>query len=160
MKNQEIMPPAYDPDMEPILDINGIQQLLPHRYPMGLVDKVMELDDLQIVAVKNVTYNESFFQGHFPKDPVMPGVLVIEAMAQCGGILALSNVSSPELYSTYFLSIKNARFKKKIVPGDTLKFHVKYTSPIKRGIASMHGCCFVGTKLVAEAEFTAMITKN
>jgi len=160
MKKKKIMVPVYDPDKEPVMDINQIHQLLPHRYPMGLVDKVTEISDNNIVAIKNVTYNEEFFKGHLPNEHIMPGVLVIEALAQCGGILALNSVEFPGQYSTYFLSIKDTKFRKKIVPGDTLMLNVMYASPVKRGIASMKGLCFVGSKLVAETSFTAMIIKN
>ena len=153
-------PPHYDPDAEPIMDINRIQQLLPHRYPMGLVDKVIELSEEEIVGLKNVTFNEAIFTGHFPSEPVMPGVYIIEAMAQCGGLLALQGAEDGEKFSTYFLGIKEAKFKKKIIPGDTLLIRVNYITPVSHGIATMHADCFVGSKVAAEATFTARIVKN
>lgn len=160
IKKHEIQCPAYDPNKEPLMDVNRIRELLPHRYPMQLVDKVISLDDNEIVAVKNVTSNEPFFTGHFPQEPVMPGVLLVEAMAQAGGLLVLNTVEEPERWSTYFMKIDNVKFRKKVVPGDTLIFKVKLLGPLRRGIASMAGHIFVGDNIVAEAEFTAQIIKN
>ena len=137
-----------------------IRELLPHRYPMQLVDKVVEMGSNYIVAVKNVTSNEAFFQGHFPQEPVMPGVLQIEAMAQAGGLLVLNSVEEPERWSTYFLRIDDVKFRRKVVPGDTLLFRVELLAPIRHGISSMKGFAFVGETVVMEATFTAQIVKN
>ena len=156
----EIQAPNYDPNDAPLMDVNRIRQLLPHRYPMQLVDKVVETGSNYIVALKNVTANEEFFQGHFPQEPVMPGVLQIEAMAQAGGLLVLNSVEEPERWSTYFLRIDNVKFRRKVVPGDTLVFRVELLSPIRHGISSMHGFAFVGETIVMEATFTAQIVKN
>jgi UDP-3-O-[3-hydroxymyristoyl] N-acetylglucosamine deacetylase/3-hydroxyacyl-[acyl-carrier-protein] dehydratase len=142
------------------LDNVAIQKLLPHRYPMQLVDKIVEKTKKYIVGVKNVTANEQFFQGHFPGEPVMPGVLQIEALAQCGGLLVLSDLEDADKYSTYFLRIDDVKFRNKVVPGDTLLFHVRLISPIRRGIATMKGFAFVGENCVMEATFTAQIVKN
>lgn len=133
--------------------------MLPHRYPFLLVDKVMTMDHESIVGVKNVTMNEPFFQGHFPGNPVMPGVLQIEAMAQVGGIFALSQVSDPENYTTYFMKIDGVRFKQKVLPGDTLVFHLKLDSPIRRGLVSMKGVAYVNDKEVCEAYMLAQVAK-
>lgn len=160
IRQHEIQAPVYDPNKEPIMDIQHILDLLPHRFPMQLVDKVIELGANYIVGVKNVTNNEPFFQGHFPQEPVMPGVLQIETMAQCGGLLALHSVEDPESYSTYFLKIDGVKFRQKVVPGDTLVCRVELTSPLRRGIASLKGYMFVGETIVSEASFTAQIVKN
>ena len=142
------------------MDVNRIRELLPHRYPFQLVDKVIAIGANYIVGVKNVTANEPFFQGHFPQEPVMPGVLQIEAMAQCGGLLVLNSVDEPERYSTYFLKIDGVKFRQKVVPGDTLIFRVELLAPIRRGISTMKGYVFVGEKVVCEAEFMAQIVKK
>ena len=142
------------------MDVNRIRELLPHRYPMQLVDKVTQLGANTIVGVKNVTANEPFFQGHFPQEPVMPGVLQIEAMAQCGGLLVLNTLEEPERWSTYFMKIDAVKFRKKVVPGDTLIFKVELLAPVRHGISSMKGYIFVGDQVVAEATFTAQIVKN
>ena len=160
LKRQEIQAPVYNPNVEPLMDINAIRAALPHRYPFLLVDKIIERDERHIVGVKNVTVNEPFFQGHFPQEPVMPGVLHIEAMAQTGGLLVLSQVEEPERYSTYFMKIDNVKFRQKVVPGDTLIFHVSFMTPMRRGCAVMKGYAFVGEKIVTECEFMAQIVKN
>lgn len=160
IRRHEVQCPSYDPNEEPVLDINRIKELLPHRYPMLLVDKIISIDENTIVGVKNVTGNEPFFIGHFPKEPVMPGVLQIEAMAQAGGLLVLNSVEDPANWSTYFMKIDGVKFRKKVVPGDTLIFKVKLLEPVRRGISSMKGYIFVGDTLVCEAEFTAKMAKK
>lgn len=152
--------PHYDPNKEPLMDINRIKDLLPHRYPILMVDKIIEKTDTSIVGIKNITNDEHFFIGHFPDEPVMPGVLQIEAMAQTGGLLVLSSLDEPEKYSTYFLKIDNVKFRSKVVPGDTVIFKVELSSEMRRGIATMRGVAFVGDKVVSEADFTAQIIKN
>ncbi len=160
IRAHEVQAPSYDPNEEPVMDVNRIRELLPHRYPMQLVDKVVEIGPTSIVAVKNITANEAFFQGHFPQEPVMPGVLQVEAMAQAGGLLVLSMVEEPERWSTYFTRIDSVKFRKKVVPGDTLIFKVELLAPLRHGISSMKGFVFVGEKIVTEATFTAQIVKN
>ena len=161
MKRTEVQAPVYDPNKEPIMDNIGIKKIMPHRYPMQLVDKIVQIEENDfVVGIKNVTANEPFFVGHFPEEPVMPGVLQIEAMAQCSGILVLSCVDEPERYSTYFMKIDNVKFRQKVVPGDTLIFHVSFMTPLRRGIAQMKGYAFVGDKIVSECEFMAQIIKN
>ena len=150
--------PEYDPNQEPVIDINRIKNLLPHRYPFLMVDKIISTNETEIVGIKNTTINEPFFQGHFPDEPVMPGVFLIEAMAQTGGLLVLNKLEGK--YSTYFIRIDNVKFRKKVVPGDTLIFKLTLTSPIRRGIANMKGVTFVGNKIVAEGEFMAQIVKQ
>lgn len=160
IRKHEIQAPIYDPLSEPVLDIKQIRQLLPHRYPMQLVDKIMDINGNTIVGVKNVTGNEPFFQGHFPDEPVMPGVLLIEAMAQCGGLIVLNTMDEPENYTAYFLKIDNVKFRKKVVPGDTLVFKVTLLHPVRHGLSTLQGYIFVGDQLVAEAQFTCQIFKN
>ena len=160
IRKHEVQAPIYDPNEDPLIDNIHIRQLLPHRYPMQLVDKVVAMGATSIIGVKNVTANEPFFQGHFPDEPVMPGVLQIEAMAQCGGLLVLSQLDEPEKWSTYFLKIDDVKFRHKVVPGDTLLFRVELLAPIRRGISTMKGYAFVGEKVVCEAEFMAQIVKN
>lgn len=160
IKRQDVQAPIYDPNKEPLLDNKQIRELLPHRYPMQLVDKIIDKSDNYIVGVKNVTANEPFFTGHFPEEPVMPGVLQIEAMAQTGGLLVLSTVDEPERYSTYFMKIDNVKFRQKVVPGDTLIFHVSFMTELRRGCAVMKGYAFVGEHIVSECEFMAQIVKN
>ena len=160
IRKHEVQAPVYDPNDEPIMDVNRICELLPHRYPMQLVDKVTALGANTIVGIKNVTSNEPFFQGHFPEEPVMPGVLQIEAMAQCGGLLVLNTLENPSSWSTYFMKIDDVKFRQKVVPGDTLIFKVDLLAPVRHGISSMKGYIFVGDHVVAEATFTAQIVKN
>lgn len=160
IRKHEIQAPIYDCNEPPVMDVNRIRELLPHRYPMQLVDKVISLGANSIVGVKNVTSNEPFFTGHFPQEPVMPGVLQIEAMAQCGGLLVLNTLEEPERWSTYFMRIDDVKFRQKVVPGDTLLFKVDLLAPVRHDISSMKGYVFVGDKVVSEATFTAQIVKN
>lgn len=160
IRKHEVQAPVYDPNETPIMDNIRIRELLPHRYPMQLVDKVIALGATNIVGIKNITSNEPFFVGHFPQEPVMPGVLQIEAMAQCGGLLVLNTVDEPERWSTYFMRIDDVKFRQKVVPGDTLVFKVELLAPVRHGISSMKGYMFVGDQLVSEATFTAQIVKN
>ncbi|MBX2938926.1 MAG: bifunctional UDP-3-O-[3-hydroxymyristoyl] N-acetylglucosamine deacetylase/3-hydroxyacyl-ACP dehydratase [Ferruginibacter sp.] len=153
------MAPRYDPTREPILDIHQIEKTLPHRYPFLLVDKVMELTDNCVVAIKNVTYNEPFFQGHFPGNCVMPGVLLVEALAQAGGLLAIPR-NTEDHYDTYFLKIEKCKFKQKVVPGDTLILKMELINPIRRGICEMKGTIFIGDRIVTEAILVAQIVKR
>lgn len=160
IKRQEILPPIYNMESTALLDVNQIKELLPHRYPFLLVDKVVEMGSDYIVGIKNVTVNEMHFLGHFPNEPVMPGVLIIEAMAQCAGLLVLSQVEDPKNYSTYFLKIDNVKFRQKVVPGDTLVMKIVFLSDVRRGIANIKGYAFVQGKITTEAEMTAQIAKN
>jgi len=160
IKKQEKQGRVFDLEKAPLYDINDIEKLLPHRYPFLLIDKVMEISDDSIIGVKNVTMNEPMFQGHFPGNPVFPGVLQIEATAQVGGIFALSKVEEPELYSTYFLKIDNVKFKQKVLPGDTLVFELCLLSPIRRGLVHMEGKAYVNGKVVMEAEMLAQVIKD
>jgi UDP-3-O-[3-hydroxymyristoyl] N-acetylglucosamine deacetylase/3-hydroxyacyl-[acyl-carrier-protein] dehydratase len=157
-KAGKVMPPV---DMsKTVYDVNDIMRMLPHRYPFLLVDKIVEMTENYVVGVKNVTMNEPFFQGHFPGNPVMPGVLQIEAMAQAGGILVMGNLTDPQNYTPYFIKIDNVKFKQKVVPGDTLVFWLQLKSPIRRGICHMEGRAFVDGKLVMEGEMMAQIVRN
>jgi UDP-3-O-[3-hydroxymyristoyl] N-acetylglucosamine deacetylase/3-hydroxyacyl-[acyl-carrier-protein] dehydratase len=156
----ESAPPEYNPNKEPIYDVNAIKRMLPHRNPFLLLDKIIEKGSDYIIGIKNVTMNEPFFVGHFPEEPVMPGVLIIESMAQCGGVFVISSMHADGDYSTYFMTMDNIKFRKKVVPGDTLIYKIKLTSPIRRGIANMRGLAFVGDTVVCEGEFMAQIVKN
>ncbi|MCB0379672.1 MAG: bifunctional UDP-3-O-[3-hydroxymyristoyl] N-acetylglucosamine deacetylase/3-hydroxyacyl-ACP dehydratase [Flavobacteriales bacterium] len=160
IKKQQKQGPQFDLTKEPIYDINDIEKLLPHRYPFLLIDKVIEVDETSIVGVKNITFNEPQFTGHFPGNPVMPGVLQIEAMAQVGGIFALSTVPDPENYMTYFMKIDGVKFKRKVIPGDTLVFQLELLTPIRRGIVHMQGKGYVNGQLAVEAELMAQIVKE
>ena len=160
MEETKNMAPHYDPKLPPLFDAQKIYSLLPHRYPFQLVDKIIYLDDNIVAGVKNVTLNEPFFQGHFPNNPVMPGVLQVEAMAQCGGILVLNSIKDPENYWAYFLGIENCRFKRMVVPGDTIVFRCELMAPVRRGIAKFHSQAFVGGKLVCEAVVIASLVKK
>lgn len=152
--------PTFDLNKEPLMDIKQILKLLPHRPPFLFIDKILEMSDSHVVGLKNVTMNESFFVGHFPDEPVMPGVIQIEAMAQCGGVLVLSTVPDPHNYTTLFLKIENVKFRQKVVPGDTVIFNLELASPIRRGIAHMRGQAFVGNKVVMEAQMMASIKEK
>ena len=151
--------PKYDPTKKPLYDINQIKKILPHRYPFLLIDKVTELHEKYVIGIKNVTLNENFFMGHFPDEPIMPGVLQVEAMAQVGGILALSQVEDPENYQTLFLKIDKVKFKRKVIPGDTIIFRLELLTPIRRGLVHMFGQAFVGNELVMEGELMAQVSK-
>jgi UDP-3-O-[3-hydroxymyristoyl] N-acetylglucosamine deacetylase/3-hydroxyacyl-[acyl-carrier-protein] dehydratase len=151
--------PQYDPNKPPVYDVHAIEKKLPHRYPFLLIDKVIELTEKHVIAIKNVTYNEAFFQGHFPGNMVMPGVLQVEALAQTGGILTIPEDPDHD-YDTYFLKIDNCKFKNKVVPGDTLILKMELTNPVRRGICEMKGTIFVGDKLIAEADMVAQIVKK
>ncbi len=152
--------PRYNPDTPPLYNSVQIQELLPHRHPFLLVDKIIELSDTHVVGVKNVTHDEYFFQGHFPGNPVMPGVLQMEALAQAGGILALSLVDPTVKWNTYFLKIDNAKFKNMVVPGDTVILKMELLAPIRRGVCQMRGTAYVGNKIVSEGDLTAQIVKR
>ncbi|EAY28542.1 bifunctional UDP-3-O-[3-hydroxymyristoyl] N-acetylglucosamine deacetylase/3-hydroxyacyl-ACP dehydratase [Microscilla marina] len=160
MKEAKNSIPEYDPKLPALMDIQGILNILPHRYPFALIDKIYHLDDKTVAGIKNVTVNEPFFTGHFPGEPVMPGVLQIEAMAQTGGILVLRTLPNPDDYRAYIISIDKCRFKKMVVPGDTIIFKCELKYPIRRGIATMHGQAFVAGELVCEAQLSASIVKK
>jgi UDP-3-O-[3-hydroxymyristoyl] N-acetylglucosamine deacetylase/3-hydroxyacyl-[acyl-carrier-protein] dehydratase len=152
--------PVYDPSIPPVYGIDEVKRRLPHRYPFLLVDKIIFIDEASVVGIKNITYDESFFQGHFPDEAVMPGVLLVEALAQVGGVLVLNTISEPKKYSTYFLKIDKVKFKQKVVPGDTVILKMELADIVRRGIVTMFGQAFVGNKLVVEGELTAQIIKN
>jgi UDP-3-O-[3-hydroxymyristoyl] N-acetylglucosamine deacetylase/3-hydroxyacyl-[acyl-carrier-protein] dehydratase len=152
--------PVYDPSEPPVYSLEDIKKRLPHRYPFLMVDKIISLTETTVVGIKNVTFDEPYFQGHFPDEPIMPGVLIVESLAQCGGLLVLSTVDEPEKYSTYFLKIDKLKFKHKVVPGDTIILKMDLVEPMRRGIIMMFGQAFVGNHLVAEGEMTAQVVKN
>ena len=160
IRQHSVQAPKYDVNAAPLMDVNKIRQLIPHRYPMLLVDKIVEIGPDYIVGVKNITGNEPYFQGHFPLEPVMPGVLLVEAMAQTGGLLVLNQLAELEHYSTYVLKINNVKFRKKVVPGDTLVFKIEMIQPLHRGLTTMRGFAFVGEDEVCEAEVMAQVVKN
>ena len=160
MKEQEKSPRNFDLTKKPLYDIVAIEKMLPHRYPFLLIDKIMEITENGIIGVKNVTMNENYFMGHFPNNPVMPGVLQIEAMAQTGGIFSLSKVEEPHLYSTYFMKIDNVKFKRKVIPGDTVVFDLNLISPIRRGLVHMGGKGYVNGVVCIEAEMLAQVVKD
>ena len=159
VKKRNINAPKYDPNQKPVFDINGVKNIMKHRYPFLLVDKITYLDESEVVGVKNVTVNEDFFNGHFPGNPVMPGVLQIEALAQVGGILVMNSIDEPEKHIPYLAGIENFRFRKMVSPGDTLVMRLRFIAPIKRGIAKMKAEAFVGNNLVSEGNMTATISK-
>lgn len=159
-KNAANQVPQYDSTQPPVLDINRISQLLPHRYPFQMIDKIIALDENSVVGIKNVTMNEPFFPGHFPGNPVMPGVMQLEAMAQTGGILVLSTVPDPENYWPFLVGIENCRFRRNVLPGDTVIFRCEFTSPMKRGIVKMQGRGYVNNLLVCEADMIASLVKK
>ena len=160
MRRTEIMPPIYKKNHKPLMTTSEIEKILPHRYPMLLIDKILSMTENSIVGMKNFTTNEPFFQGHFPNEPVVPGVLLLEAMAQTGGVLVLHDKQNPTDFSTYFMKIDNAKFRRKVVPGDTVLFKLDVVSPIRRGIVVMQGYCFANDTLIAEAELTAQVLDN
>lgn len=157
---KHITNPVYDPNATPVYDTIQIKTKLQHRYPFLLVDKIMAVDETSIFGIKNVTANEPFFQGHFPDQPIMPGVLLIEALGQCGGILVLNSVEDAEKYSTYFVKIDGFKFKRMVVPGDTLKLQLEFAGPIRRNMVTMNGRVFVGDHLVAEGHLVAQVIKD
>ena len=160
IKKQQNQGRYFDLTKDPVYDVNDIERILPHRYPFLMVDKIIEIHENSILGVKNITMNEPQFTGHFPGNPVFPGVLQIEAMAQVGGIFALTKVEDPHLYSTYFMKIDNVRFKQKVMPGDTVVFELALTSPIRRGLVEMSGKAYVNGKVVSEASMLAQIIKD
>jgi UDP-3-O-[3-hydroxymyristoyl] N-acetylglucosamine deacetylase/3-hydroxyacyl-[acyl-carrier-protein] dehydratase len=153
-------PPVYNPDLPPLFDVNQIKERLPHRPPFLLVDKITSMDEWVVCGIKNVTMNEAFFVGHYPEEPIMPGVLQVESMAQVGGILLLSKVPDPENHVIYFLKIENVKFKKKVIPGDTLNIRMRLLEPVKHGIALTYGQVFVGNSLVVEGNFMAQLART
>jgi UDP-3-O-[3-hydroxymyristoyl] N-acetylglucosamine deacetylase / 3-hydroxyacyl-[acyl-carrier-protein] dehydratase len=157
---KELNIPVYDPNKPPVKTIQDIERTLPHRYPFLLVDKIIEMSDTHVVGIKNVTFNEPFFQGHFPGNPVMPGVLQLEALAQCGGLLCIDLMEPNIQFDTYFLKIDGAKFKAMVLPGDTLIMKMELLAPIRRGICEMRGTAFVGNKLVCEATMMAQVVKK
>lgn len=160
IKDQEKNNVHFDLAKESVYDVNQIMGILPHRYPFLMIDRILELSETEVIGVKNVSMNEPYFQGHFPGNPIMPGVLQVEAMAQAGGVLALHNVDEPEKWSTYFMKINNVKFKKKVIPGDTIVFKLTLKSPIRRGIVHMEGKGYVNGQVVSEGELMAQVIKD
>ena len=160
IKKQQTKARFFDLSLPPLYDIVAIEKMLPHRFPFLMIDKIMSINETTIIGVKNITMNEPIFTGHFPGNPVFPGVLQIEAMAQTGGIFALSKVEDPHLYTTYFMKIDKVKFKQKVVPGDTLVFELNLMSPIRRGLVEMKGLAYVNGEVVMEAEMLALVTKD
>ncbi|MCA1762655.1 MAG: 3-hydroxyacyl-ACP dehydratase FabZ, partial [Flavobacteriales bacterium] len=160
IKDQERNNVHFDLSKESVYDVNQIMGILPHRYPFLMIDRILELSESEVIGVKNVSMNEPYFQGHFPGNPIMPGVLQVEAMAQAGGVLALHNVDEPEKWSTYFMKINNVKFKKKVIPGDTIVFKLTLKSPIRRGIVHMEGKGYVNGQVVSEGELMAQVIKD
>jgi UDP-3-O-[3-hydroxymyristoyl] N-acetylglucosamine deacetylase/3-hydroxyacyl-[acyl-carrier-protein] dehydratase len=160
IKDEKKQAPTFDLTKDPVYDVNQIMGILPHRYPFLMIDKIIELEENHVVGVKNVSINEPFFQGHFPGNPVFPGVLQVEAMAQAGGVLALHNVEDPEKWSTYFMKIDNVKFKRKVIPGDTVIFKLDLSAPIRRGIVQMRGIAYVNGQVVSEGDLMAQIIKD
>lgn len=160
IKEKLMQVPHYDPNAEPVVDINGIKKLLPHRPPFLMVDRISEIGEDYIVGLKTIGVNEFYFLGHFPDEPVVPGVLLIEAMAQVGGILVLKNVDEPERYSTYFAKMNNVKFKKKVVPGDVVVFKMVITHPLEHSLVCMTGRAWVGDRVACEGEMVAQVIKN
>jgi UDP-3-O-[3-hydroxymyristoyl] N-acetylglucosamine deacetylase/3-hydroxyacyl-[acyl-carrier-protein] dehydratase len=158
--NKESKVPVYNPNQAPVYDVNAIKGFLAHRYPFLMIDKIIEVGEDYIVGIKNITANEPYFQGHFPEQPVMPGVLQIEAMAQTGGILVLRSIPDPENYSTYFAKIDNVKFRRQVVPGDTLIIKLRVTEPLRRSFVQMDGEVYVGDTLVSSASMMAQVIKN
>ncbi len=159
-KQQQKGSKKFDLEKKPLYDIVDIENMLPHRFPFLMVDKIMEITEERIVGVKNITMNEPIFQGHFPGNPIFPGVLMVEAMAQVGGIFSLSKLEDPHLYSTYFMKIDKVKFKQKVIPGDTIVFDLELLSPIRRGLVNMGGIGYVNGKPVVEAEMLAQVVKD
>lgn len=152
--------PPFDLTKKPVYDILQIQKIIPHRPPFLLVDRILDVDEKYVVGIKNVTMNEPFFVGHFPQEPVMPGVLIVEALAQTGGIFVLHQTPESEKYMTYFLKIEEAKFRDKVCPGDTLVLVLNLLTPIRRGICNMKGLAYVGNKIVTEATLLAQVVKK
>ena len=159
INKKNINAPKYDPKQEPVYDINEVKKILKHRYPFLFVDKITYLDESEVIGIKNVTVNEPFFNGHFPSNPIMPGVLQVEALAQVGGILVMNSIDEPDKYIPYLAGIENFRFRKMVRPGDTLVMRLRFESPIKRGIAKMKAEAFVGNNIVGEGNMTATLQK-
>ena len=159
LRKRNINAPKYDPNQKPVYDINDVKKILKHRYPFLFVDKITYLDDSEVVGIKNVSNNEPYFNGHFPGNPIMPGVLQVEALAQVGGILVMNSIKDPEKHIPYLAGIEKFRFRKMVRPGDTLVMRLRFLTPIKRGIAKMKAEAFVGSELVGDGDMTATISR-